>query len=102
MYYEYWNDQGVNYIKEVLTRPCTNDDFQIDSQSKNAKFFKPDETKFAEFKRKMNVLQCTEEPLNLIGNFNTGTAQIVHVMFEYCDRSKRKTCVSDKERDQWI
>lgn len=75
MYYEYWdNDQDV--LIPVDTRPCTADDFQMDTTSPtaNAKFFKADETKVNEFRRKMNILKCTKEPLNLIGNWNTGTA----------------------------
>ena len=50
----------------------------------------------------MNVLQCTDQPLNLIGNFNTGTAQLILIMFEKCDSTKRKTCKSNAEVREWM
>jgi len=75
MYYESWdNDHDV--LIPVPTRPCTTDDFQMDTDTPvaNAKFFKADETKENEFHKKMNLLKCTQEPLKLIGNWNTGVA----------------------------
>ena len=73
MYYDYWDD--VDYeLKEIKTRPCIPDDFQIENESQNAKFFKADEKYLTEIKRNMKMLKCTEEPLNFIGNFETGKA----------------------------
>ena len=54
MYYDYWDD--VDYeLKEIKTRPCIPDDFQIDNESQNAKFFKADEKYLTEIKRNMKM-----------------------------------------------
>lgn len=55
LYYDYWND--VDYdLKEIKTRPCTPDDLQIENESQNAKFYKPDEKTMTEIKRNMKVM----------------------------------------------
>jgi len=73
MYYEYW-DSETDILSLVPTRPCSKDDFQNSGNKTDVKFFKADETKKNEFQRKMNILKCTEQPLNMIGNWNTGRA----------------------------
>ncbi len=42
LYYDYWD--GVDYyLKEIKTRSCNPDDFQIENESQDAKFYKTDE-----------------------------------------------------------
>ncbi len=50
MYYDYWDDVDYKLI-EIKTRPCIPDDFQIENESQNAKFFKADEKYLTEIKR---------------------------------------------------
>jgi hypothetical protein len=73
LYYEAW-DTDSDVLIPVKTRPCSSEDFQLDGATANPKFFAASESKLGEFRRKMNLLKCPEEPLNLIGNFQTETA----------------------------
>ena len=55
MYYDYWDD--VDYdLKEIKTRPCNPDDFQIENESQDAKFYKADEKTLTEMKRNIKVM----------------------------------------------
>ena len=101
LYYEAWDSESDNLIP-VKTRPCRPEDFQLDGATADPKFYEAERSKVNEFKRKMNILKCTEEPLNLVGNFQTETAKIALVMFERCDPKKRKTCKSEAEVKLWM
>ena len=69
-YYESWNATDDVFIP-IKSRPCTKDDFHLGvREDYNSKFFAPFE-KVDEFQRKLNSLKCIDEPLSLLGNFNT-------------------------------
>ena len=55
LYYDYWNDVDY-YLKDIKTRPCTPDDFQIENESQDAKFYKADEKTLTEIKRNIKVM----------------------------------------------
>lgn len=88
-YYEIWN-------KDSDYRPCTLDDFGLGENPNAASaFFKADEFQFHTFNHHLNVLQCTDEPLELKGGWDVDEAKAFAVFFEKCDRKIRKTCKSD-------
>jgi len=102
MYYEVWNET-YNDVEEIPIRPCTLQDFGIDSNNETKQqFFKADIGKVEEFKRKINILQCMTEPVNLVGNWNTETAKVLEFYFEKCDSEKRETCKSEEEVQEWM
>lgn len=55
-----------------------------------------------ELLRKIPILQCISEPLNLIGNWDTSVARVAEIYFEKCDPKKRKTCKDEKEVRKWM
>lgn len=102
MYYEVWNET-YNDVEEIPIRPCTLQDFGIDANNETKQqFFKADIGKVEEFKRKINILQCMTEPVNLVGNWNTETAKVLEFYFEKCDSEKRETCKSEEEVQEWM
>lgn len=48
----------------------------------------------------MSLLKCVEDPLELEGNWNTGTAKVVEVYFERC--TERETCKNETEVREWM
>jgi hypothetical protein len=102
MYYEVWNET-YNDVEEIPIRPCTLQDFGIDANNETKQqFFKADIGKVEEFKRKINILQCMTEPVNLVGNWNTESAKVLEFYFEKCDSEKRETCKSEEEVQEWM
>ena len=47
-------------------------------------------------------LHCFDQEIKLKGNFNTAHASVLHLFFEKCDKSVRKTCKTDKEISNFI
>lgn len=45
---------------------------------------------------------CIDEDVELYGDFNTANARILFLGFVKCDKTKRKTCKSDKEVNEWL
>lgn len=102
MYYESWNETSESF-EQILTRPCTLQDFGIDMQpGDNAIFFGADLNKIDEFKRKIGIMQCNDQPVNFVGNWNTQTAQVLEFYFERCDSDERPSCKPDVEVKEWM
>ena len=40
--------------------------------------------------------------MKLLGNFETGTAQVLKIYFEKCNPNVRKTCKPDKDVKEWM
>ena len=40
--------------------------------------------------------------MKLLGNFETGTAQVLEIYFEKCNPNFRKTCKPDKDVKEWM
>ena len=47
-------------------------------------------------------LQCIDDQIELHGDFNTATAKLLFLAFVSCDKTKRKTCKSEKEVKEWL
>ena len=50
----------------------------------------------------MSSLHCVEEPVQLLGNFQSEIAQTFQIYFEKCDPKVRKTCKPEKEVREWL
>lgn len=46
-------------------------------------------------------MKCVKEDFSLVGNFNTGKASNLMIIFEKCDPTKR-ICKSEAEIEQWM
>ncbi len=55
MYYDYWDEDNYS-LNPIKTRSCTPDDFQIENESQDAKFYKADEKTLTEMKRNIKVM----------------------------------------------
>ena len=55
-----------------------------------------------QIERIINFLQCPEEPLNLVGNWDTNEAQVLEIYFERCDNATRTTCVDETAFHEWV
>ena len=110
-YYETWNNTH-DIFTEIQSRPCTAEDFGIANEHlsegergeshDDQTFFTADSFKTDEFRRKMNALRCFEEPIELIGNFQTAVAQVLFFFFEKCDPLTRTTCKPEEEVKEWM
>ena len=79
----------------IKHRACKEEDFNFDGNVNNTLFYLADPTRKNDIKRKLNALQCVDEPVKLTGNFDTEEAQIMGILFLKCDATIRKTCKTD-------
>ena len=104
VYYEFWNDEENDFIP-MKTRPCIEEDFGLHEDLGHVHetlFYPAGPTKRDEMKRKLGSLQCIDEPVEMIGNWNTGVAQVIEVYFEICDPTLRTTCKPEAEVREWL
>lgn len=47
-------------------------------------------------------LMCIDEDVELYGDFNTANGKILFLGFVKCDTTKRNTCKSEKEVNEWL
>lgn len=86
-HYEAWSATD-NPIIPMHNRPCTKKDFGLDpSFNETKRFFDLTETKKPEIERVLHRLHCIDEPIELYGDWNTGSAQVLFFVFKKCDPS---------------
>ena len=97
-YNKYWNNNELPKFRELRTRSCTDEDFQVAEGEKRSEygFFLPSETTLETIANEMHALKCVDEPVEISGDFDTFSAQNLMVVFEICDPEVRK-CKSQEE-----
>lgn len=50
----------------------------------------------------MSILRCLNEPLNIIGNWESQIANVPQIYWEKCDLFRRDTCKTDAEVKEWM
>ena len=68
----------------LKTRPCTYADIDWDGTDENAQFYKPANGFSRDVNTYWNTLQCIDDPIALVGNFNTAVATQLLITFEVC------------------
>lgn len=102
IYYEYWS-KDKNTLDPVADRPCTPEDFGlVHTEGVEQTLYQAEERQRNLFTRKMSVLRCLEEPLELIGNWDTEVTNLAQIYLESCDPEERSTCKSDSEVKDWM
>jgi hypothetical protein len=79
-------------MTEVPTRNCTTSDFGINVTKTNDGFAMPFEDDFTIYSRIMYSMRCIDEPLSILGDWDTATSKVLLLLFERCDPLVRKTC----------
>lgn len=77
-------------FKELKQRPCTKADFEINDgeQRSSYGFYAMDESTENVVTESGYEVMCIDEPFEVIGDFNSGTAKNLMVTYELCDRTK--------------
>ena len=60
------------------------------------------EAKKSEVNRILHRMNCIDQRLNLYGEWNSGSAQVLFFVFKKCDKTKRSTCKSDEDIKKWL
>ena len=102
-FYETWSPTGENDgLWEIPTRNCTKADWGIDEPKTNDDFDAPYEEDKAIYKRIIYSMRCFEEPLSIIGDWDTATSKVLLLLFERCDPTKRTTCKNDTDLKEFV
>ena len=103
-FYETWSPTGENEgIWEIPTRNCTAEDWGINGKPKtNNDFDSPYEEDHAIYKRIMYSMRCFDQPLSILGDWDTATSKVLLLLFEKCDPNKRTTCKNDTDLNEFV
>ena len=87
-YHKTWSQSAGIEFKEVDTRPCTQEDFNYgDIGNENSRFFETKQT-IGDLKTYGSSMRCVTNPedMYIFGNYNTGNAANLMVVFELCNQ----------------
>lgn len=50
----------------------------------------------------MYSMRCFDEPLSILGDWDTATSKVILLLFERCDPTKRTTCKDDADLKEFV
>ena len=103
MYKKVFTEDIETYFTEIKTRPCKDSDLNDLDNSNSLSNFYPI-NKYSELNQQFYglKLKCIDnEELSVYGNYDSGAAQNLMVVFERCDPAKR-VCKSETEFQNWL
>ena len=111
-YKKSWSQGEALGWQELEWQFCKRGDFQYGDIVSTSPIFYPTVNTEYDLDMYSPSMRCIKDPnenLNLWGNYNTGEAAAVQVVFELCDnnqlpeslKKENKTCASDEEIAAW-
>ena len=122
-YYVNWgatNDNVVNAeslsltgFTEIPTRPCVAEDFGLDPETLervntdyltggNSKFYPIEPFYYGYLSTYFPKMKCIDEQVNIYGDYNSNSAQLLTLIFEACNPEVRSTCKNEEEIKAWL
>ena len=100
-----WGQEGSSAgttFKELIIRPCTEDDLGLGESTENSKFDTPHRNSDGFIRYYWKKLHCVDANIDINGSYSSSVASHLQIHLEKCDSTKRATCKSDEEIQEWM